>query len=233
MTDRTPAAPRAGVDRVVVDLLVLAVRDRRPHLLTSAGAAAAHTNRDDLPSAVVERGGIGATADRLLVALTGTDPEQAARIGLSSAPCEPVIEDGAVRIRSAALAGPDLDAPPGWAWTPVADAAHGDAEPLILGALCEIRYLMATTAIAVRLCPPAFTITDLREAYEAMWGSSLDPGNFDRTLHRRGVLQALDARDRSSRGGRPAQLYRADPTAYYTTAMTVPVDFADHPRHGL
>ena len=45
-------------------------------------------------------------------------------------------------------------------------------------ALDQVRSQLATTTLARRFCSPEFTISQLREAYEAMWGTQLDAADF-------------------------------------------------------
>ncbi len=83
---------------------------------------------------------------------------------------------------------------------------HGD---ILAPALETLRRLVRTSPLATRLCPPEFTISELRQAYEAIWDTTIDPGNFTRSvLGTSGLVHATGARRTGARG-RPPRLYRA------------------------
>jgi 8-oxo-dGTP diphosphatase len=66
--------------------------------------------------------------------------------------------------------------------------------------------------VATALCPPEFTISELRRVYEVVWGGPLDPRNFHRKATKTdGFLLPTD-RTTTRDGGRPARLYRAGRT---------------------
>ena len=63
--------------------------------------------------------------------------------------------------------------------------------------------------IRSRFCGPSFTIGDLRNVYEVVWGHKLDPRNFNRkVLNTAGFVEPTGER-RIPEVGRPAALYRA------------------------
>jgi 8-oxo-dGTP diphosphatase len=70
------------------------------------------------------------------------------------------------------------------------------------------RAKLEYTTLATAFCPPEFTISDLREVYEVIWGELLDPRNFSRkVLSTHGFVRAT-SRTTSGSSGRPARLYR-------------------------
>ena len=73
-------------------------------------------------------------------------------------------------------------------------------------ALWRLRNKVGYSRIAAGLLPDAFTLTELREVYEAVLGRRLDPSNFRRLLEGSDELVPTD----SFRTGkhRPARLYR-------------------------
>ncbi len=86
-----------------------------------------------------------------------------------------------------------------------------DHARIISDALERIRLTLESTTVARRFCPDRFTISELRKVYEAIWGTTLDPGNFQRK-----VLQSKDFiapvaqwNTPGRKGGRPARLWRA------------------------
>ncbi len=83
---------------------------------------------------------------------------------------------------------------------------HGD---IVRAALGRLRERVAATPLATRFCPPEFTITELRRAYEAVWDTDLDPGNFQRRIRQSAWLEdAGRRRAPSPEGGRPASVWR-------------------------
>lgn len=84
-----------------------------------------------------------------------------------------------------------------------------DHARIVSDALDQVRSRLETTTLARRFCPPEFTISQLREVYEAVWGTRLDAANFQRTvLQSEGFLAPLEKWQRTAkRGGRPARLW--------------------------
>jgi 8-oxo-dGTP diphosphatase len=81
-----------------------------------------------------------------------------------------------------------------------------DHADIVRYALQRLRYKLEYTAVGFQLLPPAFTLSGLQRAYEAVLGETLDKRNF-----RRRILQARVIEDtgRLQTGeGRPAKLYR-------------------------
>ncbi len=94
-----------------------------------------------------------------------------------------------------------------------------DHELIVRDAVERIRSRMEHTAVAAGFCPPEFTIRQLRQVYEAVWGASLDPGNFQRYVRKCGAFEQRVApplqdgfKGRPKRG-RPASLWAARRTA--------------------
>ena len=83
-----------------------------------------------------------------------------------------------------------------------------DHADILVDAVERARAKLEYSPIAADFCPPAFTIGELRQVYEVVWGVRLDPANFHRKVTRAaGFLGEADGTsDRG--GGRPAQLYR-------------------------
>lgn len=71
------------------------------------------------------------------------------------------------------------------------------------------RAKLEYTTLATSFCPPEFTIAELRQVYEAIWGHPLDPRNFSRkVLSTEGFVEPTPSATTRG-GGRPARLYRA------------------------
>lgn len=106
---------------------------------------------------------------------------------------------------------PDLPEPAGrGAWHPVAKATglafdHGR---ILADAVERARAKLEYTTLAASFCPPEFTVSQLRGIYEAVWGTELDPRNFQRKVT--GTPGFLLPTDRLVTGGRgrPAQLFQ-------------------------
>ena len=64
-----------------------------------------------------------------------------------------------------------------------------DHAQIVRDALEQIRSGMKHTALAARFCPPEFTIRQLRQVYETIWGFPLDPGNFQRFVRESGAFE--------------------------------------------
>ncbi|WTW98676.1 NUDIX domain-containing protein [Streptomycetaceae bacterium NBC_01309] len=102
------------------------------------------------------------------------------------------------------------------AWLPVdtldpAELAFDHARILADG-LERARAKLEYTSLATAFAGPEFTITELREVYEAVWGEPLHAGNFHRkVLSVPGLVEDTDTTTArgGARGGRRARLYRA------------------------
>ncbi|GAA4782617.1 NUDIX hydrolase [Streptomyces ziwulingensis] len=100
-------------------------------------------------------------------------------------------------------------------WTPYDEAGplafdHG----LILAdARDRIAAKLEYTCLATACCPPEFTLGELRQVYEAVWGTPLDRPNFRRkVLATPGFVEPVPGAARLTGGrGKPAALYRAGP----------------------
>lgn len=70
------------------------------------------------------------------------------------------------------------------------------------------RSKLEYSPIGASFCPTEFTINELRQVYEAVWDTSLDPRNFHRKVT--GTPNFLEATGETTNrgGGRPAALFR-------------------------
>ncbi len=73
-------------------------------------------------------------------------------------------------------------------------------------ALKRLRYKLEYSAAGFQLLPPAFTLSDLQQAYEIVLGEQLDKRNFRRRILQAAVIEPTGAH--RSHEGRPARLYR-------------------------
>jgi 8-oxo-dGTP diphosphatase len=110
-------------------------------------------------------------------------------------------------------------------WWPVNELPElaFDHQEILEHARHRLRYKVRGSAIALRFLSPEFTLTELQQVHEAILGQELDKRNFRKWLT---SLPYLRATGRMRRGGqhRPAELYRAIPTAYIESVTTVTND---------
>ncbi|MEU2030950.1 NUDIX hydrolase [Nocardia amamiensis] len=104
------------------------------------------------------------------------------------------------------------------AWKPVAELLDDEAAlafdhvKILRDAVRQARMKLQYTTIATSFCPEEFTIGELREVYEAVWGCTLDRANFHRKVKSATEFIVETGRLREGSGrrlGRPAKLYRA------------------------
>lgn len=108
-------------------------------------------------------------------------------------------------------------------WVPVTKAAElplaFDHAQILTDGLERARAKLEYTNLATAFCPKEFTVSDLREVYEAIWGHQLDPRNFHRKVTGTAGLLVDSGKIRRDGPGRPATVYRAGPT----TALNPPI----------
>lgn len=94
---------------------------------------------------------------------------------------------------------------------------HGQ---ILADAVTWLGEAMERTTVATGLLADEFTISELREVYEAVWGRPLDAGNFQRKVTgAAGFLVGVGARRVGGRG-RPATLFTAGPATDIWPAMS-------------
>jgi 8-oxo-dGTP diphosphatase len=80
------------------------------------------------------------------------------------------------------------------------------------------------SALATAFCGPIFTISELQEVYEAVWGISLDPRNFYRKIQKTDGFIVAAGSARKPATGRPARLFKAGPREVLYPPMVRPVE---------
>ncbi|MCA1222596.1 NUDIX hydrolase [Streptomyces sp. 8L] len=102
-------------------------------------------------------------------------------------------------------------------WTALADARPlaFDHDQILADAHRRGGARLEYTCLATAFCPPEFTLGELQQVYETVWGVALDRPNFRRkVLATPGfVTPAEDGRRRTGGRGKPAVLYRAGDAA--------------------
>ncbi|GIM94736.1 NUDIX hydrolase [Paractinoplanes toevensis] len=112
-------------------------------------------------------------------------------------------------------------------WRPVpAEGLAFDHDRILADGIERARSKLEYTPLATAFCPPSFTIAELREVYETVWRTRLDPRNFHRKVtSAEGFVEPTGEtviRDR----GRPAQLFRRGSATLLHPALLRPASSA-------
>lgn len=113
-------------------------------------------------------------------------------------------------------------------WVPAEDVLAGrlrlafDHQRIVAGGVERARRKLENSALATAFCGPVFTISELQQVYEAVWGMPLDPRNFYRKIQGTSgfVVPVEDAKRAGA--GRPARLFRAGSGTVLSPPMTRP-----------
>ncbi|MFE2167599.1 NUDIX domain-containing protein [Streptomyces sp. NPDC059447] len=111
------------------------------------------------------------------------------------------------------------------AGTDAADAAWVPAEAILSGemelafdhhriatdGIERARSKLEFSSLATAFCGETFSIAELQQVYEAVWGTELDTRNFYRKVQAAKGFIIPAASGRRTTGGRPARLYQAGP----------------------
>jgi 8-oxo-dGTP diphosphatase len=102
----------------------------------------------------------------------------------------------------------------GAGWIPVEQVTSGrvklafDHRRILADGVERARIKLEHSALATAFCGDIFTISELQQVYEAVWGVELDPRNFYRKVQGvTGFIEPAGA-DRRTTKGRPARLFR-------------------------
>ncbi|MFF5716144.1 NUDIX domain-containing protein [Streptomyces buecherae] len=124
------------------------------------------------------------------------------------------------------IAGTDaMDA----AWVPTEAALSGqvalafDHHRILTDGIERARTKLEFSALATAFCGELFTIVELQQVYEAVWGTKLDTRNFYRKVQAVQGFIVPAGSGRRSTGGRPARLYRAGPKTVLSPPLIRPV----------
>ncbi len=115
-------------------------------------------------------------------------------------------------------------------WQSVARVLSGDLElafdhrRIVTDGVERARVKLEYTALATAFCGPTFTITDLQEVYEAVWGIPLDPRNFYRKVQKAEGFIVDVGSVRKAATGRPARLFTAGPYEVLYPPMVRPFE---------
>jgi 8-oxo-dGTP diphosphatase len=214
---------------VAVDLVVLTIREGSLQVLTVRRGERPQLGMPALPGGFVRpTEDLPEAAARELAEETGVRDvrahlEQLASYGKPG-------RDPRMRVISVAYLGllPGLPTPtPGGdataaAFVPVEPLLrHGgrlafDHGSILADGVERARAKLEYTPLATAFCPDEFTVGELREVYDVVWGTALDPRNFHRKVTGAAGLLEPTGRTTTRGGGRPATLYRRGPA---TTLM--------------
>ncbi|MFB8772568.1 NUDIX hydrolase [Streptomyces broussonetiae] len=88
-----------------------------------------------------------------------------------------------------------------------------DHDRILADARDRVGAKLEYSCLATAFCPPEFTLGELQQVYEAVWGTALDRPNFRRkVLATPGFVEPVPGGARLTGGrGKPAALYRAGP----------------------
>jgi 8-oxo-dGTP diphosphatase len=206
---------------LTVDLAILTVRENLLHALVIERANEPYRGHAALPGGFLRPGeDLPQAAERELAEETGLDGtalhlEQLAVYGAPD-------RDPRGRVVSVAYLAiaPDLPIPTAGSdarsarWAPAATVRGTlafDHAQILDDAVERARTRLEFTTLATVFCGPTFTIGDLRNVYEVVWNTPLDPRNFSRKVtHTDGFIQPTGTK-RTPDTGRPASLYKRGP----------------------
>ncbi|MEW1873216.1 NUDIX domain-containing protein [Streptomyces caelestis] len=115
------------------------------------------------------------------------------------------------------------------AWVPAKDVLSGEVElafdhrRIVTDGIERARTKLESSALATAFCGELFTIAELQQVYEAVWGTELDTRNFYRKVQAVEGFIIPAGSGRRSTGGRPARLYRAGPKTVLFPPLIRPV----------
>lgn len=102
-----------------------------------------------------------------------------------------------------------------------------DHQQIVADGVERARVKLEHSAIATAFCGPTFTISELQEVYEAVWGISLDPRNFYRKVQKTDGFIVAAGSERRTTTGRPARLFKAGPREVLYPPMVQPARSSD------
>jgi 8-oxo-dGTP diphosphatase len=210
---------------LAVDLVILTLRESVLQVLLVERGIAPHLGSMALPGGFLGRKqeGILAAARRELLEEAGMDADalHLEQLGVYGEPGRDP-RDRVVSVAYLAIA-PGLPEPiagsdaTGARWMPV-DLVLGshvavafDHREIIADGVERAREKLEHSALATAFCAPTFTISELQQVYEAVWGFGLDARNFYRKVQSAEGFIVAAGTTRKTDNGRPARLFRPGP----------------------
>ncbi|MGV9913157.1 NUDIX hydrolase [Streptomyces tendae] len=208
---------------VTVDLAVLTLRAGALHVLLVERGQEPYAGRWALPGGfLLPEESAETAARRELAEETGLADVTGLHLEQLRTYSEPG-RDPRMRVVSVAFAAllPDPPEPHGGGdaaearWVPY-DKAQGlafDHDRIVADARDRVGAKLEYTCLATAFCPAEFTLGELQQVYETVWGAALDRPNFRRkVLATPGFVEPVPGAARLTGGrGKPAALYRAGP----------------------
>ncbi|MFH8444276.1 NUDIX hydrolase [Streptomyces sp. NPDC018026] len=210
---------------VTVDLAVLTLRAGALHALLVERGQEPYAGRWALPGGfLLPEESAETAARRELAEETGLADVTGLHLEQLRTYSEPG-RDPRMRVVSVAFAAllPDPPEPHGGGdaaearWVPY-DKAQGlafDHDRILADARDRVGAKLEYTCLATAFCPAEFTLGELQQVYETVWGTALDRPNFRRkVLATPGFVEPVPGAARLTGGrGKPAAVYRAGPAA--------------------
>ncbi|AXL87862.1 NUDIX hydrolase [Streptomyces sp. CB09001] len=208
---------------VTVDLAVLTLRAGALHALLVERGQEPYAGRWALPGGfLLPEESAETAARRELAEETGLADVTGLHLEQLRTYSEPG-RDPRMRVVSVAFAAllPDPPEPHGGGdaaearWVPY-DKAVGlafDHDRILADARDRVGAKLEYTCLATAFCPAEFTLGELQQVYETVWGTALDRPNFRRkVLATPGFVEPVPGAARLTGGrGKPAAVYRAGP----------------------
>ena len=198
---------------LAVDVAVIAVIDRAPHVLLIPVQLPEIVHTRGLPGGLVRPRETAEDAVARLLAekcdLRGVYCEQLATFsGIERDPRGRVVSVAYLALVPEALAR-DHKLPAGLAWCPTAELGEiaYDHNEIVEAAIERLRGKLQYTTIARHLLPARFTLSELQSIYESVLGRDLDKRNFRKKLISIKVVRRTGKKQRSAVGP-PSELYR-------------------------
>lgn len=208
---------------VTVDLAVLTLRAGALHVLLVERGQEPYAGHLALPGGFVQPAESAETAARReLAEETGLFDVSGLHLEQLRTYSEPD-RDPRMRVVSVAFAALLPDAPEPHGGSDAADARwvpYDTARPLafdhdriLADAHERVGAKLEYSCLATAFCPAEFTLGELQQVYETVWGTPLDRPNFRRkVLATPGFVEQVPGAARLTGGrGKPAALYRAGP----------------------